>query len=118
MSHAEETTQLWNDMLWVESVCDRWDAFFYSLIDQPNRALALCSLGIMVVSGQSTTPPQSVGSRWYSFFGSLAGRTDKAKDLCALGLEVVLTQKFPGGENIRNQVRSILMSKAGSTASA
>lgn len=111
MSHAEDTTQLWSHLAWIESVCDRWESFFYALVDEPDRALALCILGIRTVSGQSCTAPQSVNSRWLSLFGSLAGKSQTATELCELGLRMVKNGPPHDGERLRNQIRSILMDR-------
>lgn len=108
MSHADDTTQLWKEMAFVETICERWEAFFYPLLDEPSRATALCALGIMVVTGRSTMPPQSVGGTWLSFFGSLAGRPHQAKQLCALGLEMVALGPPRDNGPIRAQIRTIL----------
>lgn len=108
MSHADDTIQRWEETAWIESVCDRWETFFYSLMDEPNRAVALCTLGIMLVTGKCTMPPQSAGGNWYSLFGSLTGRAQEAKELCALGIEIVSLQQPTNVKATRAQIRAIL----------
>lgn len=111
MSHADDTTQMWHELAWIEGICDRWDSFFYSLMDQPTRAAALCSLGLLLVSGEAGPLPQSVCSRWLSFFGMLVGHPRQAKELCALGLELVSKGPSRDLDNVRDQVRKVLMSR-------
>lgn len=108
MSHAEETNQRWEQMAWAESICDRWETFFTSLVDEPNRAMMLCSLGIIFVSAQGINPPRT-GSDWLSLFGALSGKPQLAKDLCAIGLEMIFKGIPRETEVIRDQVRAQLM---------
>lgn len=111
MSHADDTTLMWDQLAWIESICDRWEGFFYALIDEPNRAEALCILGLRAVSGKALDVPQSVNSRWMSLFGCLAGRTETTSELCELGLRM-LRNGVPGdGEGVRTQVRMILRTR-------
>lgn len=108
MSHADDTTQLWGHLAWIESVCDRWEGFFYALIDEPDRAEALCLLGIQAVSGKSCFAPQSVNSRWMALFGCLAGRAHTAVELCEIGLRMVRNGPPRDGERLRNEIRTLL----------
>ncbi len=110
MSHAEETWQRWNEIGWMETVCERWEAFFGSLVDEPARAEALCALGLKVIRQEAFAYPYSGSSQWFTFFGSLIGKPEEAEALCALGLKVVRCEAVPGDEAIRTSVRSVLQS--------
>jgi len=51
MSHADETLRLWHKIGWVNTVCERWEEYFGSLIDHPERAEALSAQGLKALSG-------------------------------------------------------------------
>jgi hypothetical protein len=108
MSHADETLRLWHEIGWVDTVRERWEEFFSSLIDQPERAEALCALGLKVLSGEAVIRPQSGSTRWMAFFSSLAGKPTKAAVLCVLGLDLVRRNASLSDEATRVRVRSIL----------
>ncbi len=112
MRHHDETCQRWTEIAWVETVCDRWEAFFESLLDQPLRAEALCMLGVRLVTGDIPAYPQSVSSLWVTFFGSLLGKPKQAARLCSLEMGMVRGEAAPGGMAIRSLARSILQGQS------
>lgn len=109
MSYSEDPGRLWRELAWIDDVYERWEQFFGSLMDQPERAEALCSLGLSVLRGEAVVCPQSASSRWMGFFTAVAGRPHKARALCALGLELVRREAIPCNETFRGCVRSILL---------
>ncbi len=108
MGHADETRQRWEDIAWVETVCDRWEAFFRSLLGEPWKAEALCSLGLKLVRGEVCAAPQSTSSVWFTFFSSLFGKPTVAAQLCALGMQVVRGDIVLSPNGARQTARSIL----------
>jgi hypothetical protein len=109
MGHVKDTNQLWDEMERIESICNRWETFFGSLVGEPQRATSLCTLGMLVVSGHAQLASQSGGGEWLSFFRSLVGKTQLAKELCAIGLEMVLTGSAHDQEEFLTQVRRATM---------
>jgi hypothetical protein len=91
----------------MDTVSESWEAFFESLLDEPQRAEALCALGMMVVQGEAISFPLSGTSRWMAFFRLLVGRAEAARGLCLLGLKVVEREMIPD-EAARSLVREVL----------
>ena len=54
MTHAEDTLRRWQEICWAAAVYDQWAALFGSLIGQPEKAEAICELGLQLVNGTLT----------------------------------------------------------------
>jgi hypothetical protein len=96
------------EIRWMDAVCDRWEALFSSLRDEPYRAEALCSLGMqLIMEGRVSMWPCSASSGWASFFSLLADSPEAARSLCLLGLSFA-RRELENSEATRSRVRAIL----------
>lgn len=50
--NEEEVLRRWKEFYWAEGVYSHWQAFFGTLIGQPDRAEKLCRLGMQLVRGE------------------------------------------------------------------
>jgi len=57
MTHPEETLKRWREICRVQQVYEQWREFFTALIGEPEKAEALCALGLKIVRGEM--PPGS-----------------------------------------------------------
>ena len=108
MIDADETRRRWEEIRWIDAVCERWEALFGSLRDEPCRAEAICSFGMkLIMEVRANALPQSGTGGWVPLFSLLADCPEAARSLCLLGLAMV-RREVERNEATRSRVRAIL----------